>query len=118
MIRTMEELWDLMSLYDANNDELISTLELGKLLLDKHTVKVLKSIDVDLDGLVNVAEFFFEEHGGSMTKPEFKRMVLDMRSKNPAKVKDHVETRKFLASYMKQMGMSRSQGCNPIPPFR
>merc|ERR1712151_200057 len=90
-----------MGEYDADKDDHISSEELQKLLLDKNTARVLRNIDVDLDGLISVADFFFEQYGGSMTKPEFKRMVLDLRSKNPAKVKDHVETRKFVASYIK-----------------
>merc|ERR1712129_612981 len=108
MIESMEEMWQLLTKHDTASDGLISLVELGSLLSDRQTVKVLRKCDVDLDSVVSIAEFIFEEHGGFLTKPEFKRMVLDLRRKNPVMLKDHFETRKFLASGLKKLGVAPS----------
>jgi hypothetical protein len=55
----------------------------------------LERIDVDSLGLRDVMGFILETNGGKLTESVFKKMVLDLRSKNLAKVKDHVATRKF-----------------------
>merc|ERR1712150_152185 len=108
MKEAMDGMWQLLTEHDTDSDGLISLDELGSLLSDKKTVKILRQCDVDLDSVVSVADFIFEEHGGFLTKPEFKRMVLDLRRKNPVMLKDHFETRKFLASYMKKLGVTPS----------
>jgi len=96
MADEMEDLWSLITAHDDNNDGLISEQELKDLLQDEHTARVLLSMGIDLEGMVNVSNFIFEQNAGQLTKPEFKRMVLDLRGRNHATVKDHVETRKFI----------------------
>merc|ERR1712183_1058943 len=105
---TMEDLWNLLTEHDDDNDGFISRYEFERLLLDAKTSKVLRQIDVDLEGLINVSDFILEEHAGKLNKPDFKRMVLDLRSKNAATVKDHVETRKFVHAHLKQAGLLES----------
>merc|ERR1719336_3669968 len=67
--------------------------------------RILKQMDVDLDSLQAVEFFLLEEHGSKMSLPQFKRMLLDLRGKNTAKVKDHVETRKFLTEQIRQASL-------------
>jgi len=96
MTRFLEQLWTQVGAADRDEDGYIDPNELRLLLEDRQVAKILHKIGVDLDGLVNAAEFSFDLNGGTLTKPQFKRMVLDLRGKNAAKVKDHVETRKFI----------------------
>mmetsp|Transcript_53971 Transcript_53971/g.167063 ORF Transcript_53971/g.167063 Transcript_53971/m.167063 type:complete len:181 (+) Transcript_53971:2-544(+) len=107
MQQTMEDLWKVICAHDEDNDDCISAHEMRTLLKDKKTVKTLQNMGVDLEGLVNVSGFMFEQHDGLLTKPQFKRFVLDLRGKNAAKVKDHVETRKFVHALLKRSGMVR-----------
>merc|ERR1711879_585928 len=96
MANHVEELWDLIVEHDEDNDDMISETELRKLLMSKTTARVMQKMGVDVEGLVNVSGFIFEQNNGKLTKQQFLRMVLDLRGKNDAKVKDHVETRKFV----------------------
>merc|ERR1719282_1397866 len=100
--QTLEDLWAITIEHDDDHDGFISKSEFMKLLDDDRTDKVLKKIDVNLPGLLNVVGFYCEQHDGKLSKTQFKRMILDLRGKNAAKVKDHVETRKFLLSQIKE----------------
>eukprot|EP00928_Gymnodinium_smaydae_P054172 TRINITY_DN3798_c0_g2_i1.p1 TRINITY_DN3798_c0_g2~~TRINITY_DN3798_c0_g2_i1.p1 ORF type:complete len:564 (-),score=86.91 TRINITY_DN3798_c0_g2_i1:157-1848(-) len=95
-LSAMDMLWKQVVEYDDDNDGFISPDELETLMMDDGVTRSLGSIGVDLEGLLNVSEFIFEQHGGRLSKPEFCKMVLGLRGKEIAKVKDHVETRKFV----------------------
>lgn len=100
MARMLDDLWGVLH---EDDDSHIREVHLQKLLTDPNAAKALQVNGVDLDGLVDTAHFTFEQHDGTLSKPEFKRMVLDLRGKNAAKVKDHVETRRFMCGVLKRV---------------
>lgn len=94
----MDELWEQVVVHDDNCDGLIDIHELPCLLSDETLAKSLHSVGIDLEGLVDISSLHLQQHA-YMTKPQFKRMALELRSKEVAKVKDHVETRKFIHTH-------------------
>jgi len=88
--------------HDADHDGCISAPELRELFQDKQANQVLERIQVDINDLEDVSEFVFQESGGKMTKSQLQKMILDLRSKNIAKVKDHVVTRKFFQAELQK----------------
>eukprot|EP00929_Paragymnodinium_shiwhaense_P083643 TRINITY_DN44645_c0_g1_i1.p1 TRINITY_DN44645_c0_g1~~TRINITY_DN44645_c0_g1_i1.p1 ORF type:complete len:744 (-),score=192.31 TRINITY_DN44645_c0_g1_i1:185-2416(-) len=74
------------------------------LRLDDEAMKLLNDVGVDLDGLLNVSSFIFQQNAGQLRKQQFKKMLLDLRGKMQAKVKDHVETRKFVHASLQEFG--------------
>jgi len=106
----MEELWELMRTEiqhleplheDANGRPLASEESFVRLLAGERTDQIMQSIGVDPEGIRGTAAFIFEQHEGFLCKSQFKSMLLDLRGKNAAKVKDHVETRKFVHALLK-----------------
>jgi len=95
LVCTMEELWSLLLASDVGDDGKIGIHSFRDLLSDKHTAKVLRDLDIDVDGLASVSAFVFGQHHGRLGRKEFLRMVLDVRNSKKATVKDHIETRKF-----------------------
>lgn len=105
----MEDLWEHVVMHDDNGDGLIDIHELPSLLGDETLAKSLHSVGVDLEGLVDISSLHLQQHD-SLTKPQFKRMALELRSKEVAKVKDHVETRKFIHTHFQDFSTwSRSK---------
>merc|ERR1719198_645139 len=93
IVEMMESLWEMVIGLDTDLDGQISHSELCNLVQDVQACRMLQSTGVDLDGLVNLSGSIFRQHGGSLNRGQFTSMLLDLRGKNVAKVKDHVETR-------------------------
>mmetsp|Transcript_69710 Transcript_69710/g.215524 ORF Transcript_69710/g.215524 Transcript_69710/m.215524 type:complete len:624 (-) Transcript_69710:74-1945(-) len=103
MTTTMDELWEIITCEtEADGHGRIHEGQLKRLLADARAAKLLQKNAVDLEGLTAVSALICEESDGMLTKPQFKRMVLDLRGKNFAKVKDHVETRRFVSGLLKR----------------
>jgi len=100
LVRTMDQLWALVMDQDEDYDGVLSTAEFWRLMENPDTCKLLQALDVDVEGLVNVASFVFEQHGGSLSRTEFLHVILNIRGSKKATVKDHMETRKFLNTKM------------------
>uniref|UniRef100_A0A7S0B7Y5 Ion transport domain-containing protein n=1 Tax=Pyrodinium bahamense TaxID=73915 RepID=A0A7S0B7Y5_9DINO len=100
---SMDNLWEDLVKGQADTAS-ICERQLRQNLKRTHIVKALQGIGVDLEGLVNASGFVFEQHEGHLSKPQFKRMLMDQRGKNAAKVKDHVETRRFIDMMFKRNG--------------
>merc|ERR1712129_137795 len=97
LIQTMDQLWAWVMEHDEDGSGTIDELEFRSLMSVKATARILNSMDVDVEGLVNVAPFIFgQEADGKLCRHKFLKMVLDLRGSKKATVKDHVETRKFL----------------------
>lgn len=94
----MEEVWEQVVLHDGNGDGVIDKKELPCLLGDEMLAKSLHGVGIDLEGLVDISTLYLQQNP-HLTKPQFKRMALELRSKEVAKVKDHVETRKFVHTH-------------------
>jgi len=102
MTEEIDKVWSFISQRDSKSDAYVTALELTHLSDSQEMMKVLRGMDVDPDSLRNVSSFVLEEHGSRMTLPQFKRVLLDLRGKNVAKVRDHVETRKFIRAQIQQ----------------
>jgi len=102
---TMANFWHALSQADEDGDGNIDEHELHKMLEDARKLKILQKMDVDVESLVNLSSFIFEQHGGSVTQEEFTTVVMDLRGSRKATVKDHVETRKFISSTLKLAGV-------------
>eukprot|EP00928_Gymnodinium_smaydae_P053210 TRINITY_DN37254_c0_g1_i1.p1 TRINITY_DN37254_c0_g1~~TRINITY_DN37254_c0_g1_i1.p1 ORF type:complete len:604 (-),score=75.71 TRINITY_DN37254_c0_g1_i1:118-1929(-) len=98
----LNQLWDVALDHD-DGDGSIDKHELMDILASDETQALLQQIGVDVEGLLNVSGFIIEQHHGKLSKTQFKRMILDLRGNKVAKVKDHVETRKFLTNQLKQV---------------
>jgi len=94
--KTMEELWHIFLLdADANNDCKISMDEFLDWMSLKETARVMRSLDIDVEGLVSTSAFVFEQHQGRLARMDFMDMLHNLRNGKKATVKDHIETRKF-----------------------
>merc|ERR1712019_40907 len=63
---------------------------------DSNIAKTLHNVGVDVVSLVDLISFIPREFGGQMTFQEFMHMMLQLRGKKPATVKDIVELKKFV----------------------
>lgn len=93
-----DQLEKVMKELDGDNTGCISKSEFGKILLNRNAAKLLQEIGVDVVGLVDLADFIFEDYGvmGELDLEDFMRVVLDLRESNTAKVKDVVMMQKLL----------------------
>jgi len=105
---TMDDFWELLALAESR-DGCVSEVELHRLLADTDAPKILKKMDVDVETLVNLSEFVFGQHGGRMTRHDFNKLVLDLRSTQKATLKDHVETRHFVLQQLLRINNERQQ---------
>jgi len=107
-LTTMDDFWELLTLAESS-DGCVSQVELHRLLADTDAPKILKKMDVDVETLVNLSEFIFGQHGGRMTRHEFNKLVLELRSTQKATLKDHVETRRFVFQQLLRINNERQQ---------
>lgn len=91
----VDSIWEEFCSIDADEDGKLSHSELCDLVQNDEVCKLLSTTGVDLDAVVNLSGSIFKQYGGALSKSQFTRMLLDMRSKNAARVRDHVETRRF-----------------------
>jgi len=104
LVKTMESLWNMVSQNDQDQDGKISWDEFAKMITGRDTARIMRAMDVDVEGLLNVASFVFDQYHGRMGREEFLQMVLDLRGNKKATVKDHMETRKFIHSQIQHLG--------------
>merc|ERR1712232_350861 len=101
-------LWEtFLKRHDVNGDGRISASELKLLFCDRKSKCILEQVDVDFNDLEDVSEFVFQEHGGTLSKSQLQKTILEFRSRNTAKVKDHVVTRRFFQSELQKFGNRR-----------
>jgi len=93
---------DIVKTLDTNSDCKISWEEFRKLLSMKEALAALDSVNVDPEGMIDVAEEYFFDEGEmvQLTFQEFMDMVLELRGGQQAMVKDVISlgnrfTRKF-----------------------
>jgi hypothetical protein len=100
-----DSLWQqFLKQHDEDNDGCISARELQDLCCKKNVKRILQQLQVDLDDFEDVCEFVLQENGGALTRSQLQKIILDLRSKNTAKVKDHVVTRRFFQSELQKFG--------------
>jgi len=93
VVGTMEDLWKA---FDCNSDGTVDQKEFDNMISFQDTARVLRTLDIDVEGLACISDFVFAENLGRLNRSAFLRMVLDSRSTKKATVKDHIETRKFV----------------------
>jgi len=96
--KTMHDFWRLINDVDENSDGYITIDEFHKLLSQRESVRLLKKMDVDPEGLVLLSDFVFAEGDGRLSQVDFNQWVLDMRGTQRGTIKDHIVTRKFVAT--------------------
>eukprot|EP00419_Tripos_fusus_P073579 CAMPEP_0172885430 /NCGR_PEP_ID=MMETSP1075-20121228/128007_1 /TAXON_ID=2916 /ORGANISM="Ceratium fusus, Strain PA161109" /LENGTH=125 /DNA_ID=CAMNT_0013738713 /DNA_START=35 /DNA_END=412 /DNA_ORIENTATION=- len=114
---TLDSLWTCVLRHDDDGDSTITEQEFNKFMTAKETAMIMKSVGVDLDGLVKVSSFVFDQHDGAMSKNEFLGTILDLRGNNKASVKDHVETRNFIHKELHKVGLMILHACDQHCPL-
>jgi len=82
----------------------MSANEFGTLIQACDTARILQAMDVDVEGLIGLSGFVFDQNNGRLERDTFLQMVLNLRGNKKATVKDHMETRKFLRSEIRTLG--------------
>lgn len=105
LLDQLTNIWQEVLRHDANCDNCISRTEFQDLLEDVDTVAVLKRADVDMDVLYESADFIFDHYSaeGQLTQTQFRKCMLEHRGKQAAKVKDHIQTRRYVHSQLKRV---------------
>eukprot|EP00928_Gymnodinium_smaydae_P027304 TRINITY_DN21154_c0_g1_i1.p1 TRINITY_DN21154_c0_g1~~TRINITY_DN21154_c0_g1_i1.p1 ORF type:complete len:559 (-),score=58.93 TRINITY_DN21154_c0_g1_i1:173-1819(-) len=98
---TVDLMWNSVN-FDTDGDGLMSEPELMA-IVDNPTFQMsLERVGVDMVALLDVSTFVFEEYGNDnkLDKKGLKKVLFSLRGNQPARVKDHVETRKHVRSWM------------------
>lgn len=99
IIEVKDKLRHIMLLgVDEDQDGKISEDEFCSMLENEEAAKCLQEVGVDVVGLVDVAEFIFEDvpDDRQLSFEKFVEVILDLRGSNTATVKDIVDLRKFV----------------------
>lgn len=85
---------------DTDGDNMLSKEEFMAIVDDPQSVSLLDKVDVDVYGLMELADFIFESEDGTgevqLTFADFMEVVLSLRGSNTATVKEVVDLRKFI----------------------
>merc|ERR1719329_994103 len=102
LLKDLNVIWTLALQHDNNKDNCICLQEFEEIMADSESVRKLKSAGVDMESLAMCSGFIFEQHGqdGKLTRQQFMQCVLDHQGKQAAKVKDHVQTRRYMHSQL------------------
>lgn len=99
---------------DTDHDGSISQEEFFKLIESRSAVLALEDIGIDVVGLAETADYFFEEHhaeGSDMSKrlvfDDFMQLLLELRGSNKATVKDIVGLKKHMHDMLRNMDRLR-----------
>jgi voltage-gated sodium channel len=99
LVKTIKNVWNMAVDIDSDGDGTVSAEEFGDLIKRGDTARVMHAMDVDVEGLISLSGFIFDQNQGRLGRQAFLQMVLDFRRGNKkATVKDHMETRKFIRS--------------------
>merc|ERR1719362_2394920 len=107
LVSTMDTLWAWALKHDEDKSGTIDEMEFRNMIGFKETAKILRRMNVDVEGLVSVASFVFQQHEGKLDKKNFMNMVLDLRGSQKATVKDHMESRKHLHAELESLRSQR-----------
>jgi len=95
-----EKMQKIMATLDSSGDGKISKEEFGMILQNDEAVACLQDVDVDVEGLVDLADFIFNDDvTGEEKEPDFSdfmEIILGIRGSNSATVKDIMDLRKFV----------------------
>jgi len=95
-----EKMQKIMSSLDETGDGVISKAEFVKILDLEEAVEALQEVEVDVMGLVDLADFIFNDDSTGEEKEldfaDFMEVILSIRGSNAATVKDIMDLRKFV----------------------
>merc|ERR1712194_436359 len=98
-----EVLQGVLEELDENNDGKLSREEVGRLIMQPRAAKVISEVGVDVEGLVDLAEFYLFNESDDVMFEDFIGLVLQLRGSNDASVKDLVDLRRFMVEEMQNM---------------
>eukprot|EP00927_Polykrikos_kofoidii_P040958 TRINITY_DN3490_c0_g1_i2.p1 TRINITY_DN3490_c0_g1~~TRINITY_DN3490_c0_g1_i2.p1 ORF type:complete len:741 (-),score=132.20 TRINITY_DN3490_c0_g1_i2:27-2249(-) len=116
-----DKLSKVMALLDTDGGGTISKTEFCEILENVDAVRCLNDVGVDVFGLVDLADYIFEEESGlgceevELDFSKFMDVVLQLRGTNQATVKDIVDLRKFIRLSMAE---NYKQTCQMITEVR
>merc|ERR1712113_992331 len=102
-----QKLQRVMAMLDTDGGGTISKTEFCQILENADAVRCLQDVGVDVIGLVDFADFIFDDNGAcggaldddtELDFPHFMEVVLQLRGTNNATVKDIVDLRKFISN--------------------
>merc|ERR1711964_845272 len=101
------QLKKVIAMVDTNRDDTISKREFIHIMENVEAVQALSEVGVDVVGLVDFADHIFPddnsgEYGAELSFAKFMEVVLQLRGKNVATVKDIVDLRKFVQTNVNQ----------------
>merc|ERR1719419_1250492 len=99
---------------DEDGNLHISRSEFERLLLNPKAAKMVQEVGVDVVGLVDFADFIFE-NDRELTFAEFMELVLQLRGSNTATVKDIVDLRKLIVSELQAAVKTLSSSAQFLP---
>lgn len=90
------ELSTLMQKIDKDEDQQLSRMEIASILGMPDAMKIISKVGVDVDGLIDVADFHLFDKKDQIAFSEFLELVLQLRGTNNTTVRDIVDLRKFV----------------------
>lgn len=113
----------LTSEIDEDNSGTIKKSEFQKILVVPAAVELLKSVDVDVVGLMELSDFIYEDPNAGwedsadreLKFEELLEIILDLRGSNTAKVKHLITFRRFVQNTMEQL---KDRLASPATPSR
>jgi len=90
------ELSSLMKDIDKDEDDRLSRTEIAGILGSPEAMRIISKVGVDVDGLIDVADFYLFNKKDNITFSEFLELVLQLRGNNTTTVRDIVDLRKFV----------------------
>lgn len=115
----MSKMGKLVEQIDINNDGLISQSEFMQIMIKPEACRLLQEVGVDPVGLLDFADFIFDEgdsrehdpedEGKRLSLEEFTEVLLQFRGSNMATIKDMVDLRKFFKQSVRRI-IDRAEG--------
>merc|ERR1712228_761345 len=85
---------------DEDRDGMISQAEFESLLLKPEAARIIQSVGVDVEELVDNADFIFNDARSTLNFHDFMDIILQLRGSNKATVKDLVSLRRVVLTEM------------------
>jgi voltage-gated sodium channel len=115
-----EKMYVVVQSLDTDGDMCIAKDEFREILRSRSALNALEEVGVDPVGLVDFADFIFDDGNGNeidLSFEDFMTVVMDMRSSQQATVKDMRALQQIVRTEMKKVE-ARVRECNAGPPTR
>lgn len=117
--QVVDDIWEHISHFDQDRDGRINETEMLSLIQNKQFARALQSMDVDLQGFLDLSGYMYKQMGcqkaGGLKKRDFKKMIFDLRGKSQAKVKHHIETRHLICSFVQELIETLPRSLSHVP---